>query len=83
MAIFITSATLFVDMSNGMTPERRTHAASNASTQSRRFGPYATIRRANEVAAYARSLGYNARVIYGGGLYSSSSPRVYYVDVWR
>lgn len=48
----------------------------------RRFGPYATIRRANEVANYARRLGYRAKVIYGGGLYSQSSPRVYYVDVW-
>jgi hypothetical protein len=41
-----------------------------------RLGPYATIRRANEVANEARRLGYNARVIpihaLGG----------YFVDVW-
>jgi hypothetical protein len=48
----------------------------------RRFGPYATLRRANEVANYARRRGYRAKVIYGGSLYSYSSPRVYYVDVW-
>jgi hypothetical protein len=41
----------------------------------RRYGPYATIRRANEVANYFRRLGYNARVITGGTLDS----RVYYV----
>jgi hypothetical protein len=46
--------------------------------RSRRLGPYATIRRANEVANYYRSRGYNAKVIYGGTLDS----RVYYVDVW-
>ena len=55
-----------------------------ANTQSRRFGPYATLRRANEVANYARRLGYNARVVYGGSLYGSGDySRVYYVDVWR
>ena len=46
--------------------------------RSRRFGPYATIRRANEVANIYRRRGYNAKVIYGGTLDS----RVYYVDVW-
>lgn len=45
-----------------------------------RFGPYATLRRANEVANYARSLGYNAKVIYAGSyIYDTRS---YYVDVW-
>jgi hypothetical protein len=43
-----------------------------------RYGPYATIRRANEVANYYRRRGFNARVIYGGTLEN----RVYYVDVW-
>jgi hypothetical protein len=52
----------------------------SARFQSRRFGPYATLRRANEVANYARSLGYNAKVIYGGSLYYGT--REYYVDVW-
>lgn len=45
---------------------------------SRRFGPYATLRRANEVANYARRRGYRAKIIYG----SISYTRVYYVDVW-
>lgn len=45
-----------------------------------RFGPYATLRRANEVANYARNLGYNAKVIYAGSyIYDTRS---YYVDVW-
>jgi hypothetical protein len=44
----------------------------------RRYGPYVTIRRANEVANYFRRRGYNARVITGGTLDS----RVYYVNVW-
>ena len=38
------------------------------------LGPYATIRRANEVAAYYRSLGYNASAPYHNG-------NGYYVDV--
>lgn len=46
--------------------------------RSYRFGPYATLRRANEVANYARSLGYNAKIIYSYYDYS----RAYYVDVW-
>ena len=47
--------------------------------QSRRFGPYATLRRANEVANYARRLGYNAKIFYSYVEYS----RAYYVDVWQ
>jgi hypothetical protein len=47
--------------------------------RARRFGPYATLRRANEVANYARRSGYRAKVIYGG-VYDYN--RVYYVDVW-
>lgn len=46
----------------------------------RRFGPYATLRRANEVAAYARSKGYRAKVIYAGSIIYGT--RSYYVDVW-
>lgn len=46
----------------------------------RRFGPYATLRRANEVAAYARSKGYRAKVIYAGSIIYGT--REYYVDVW-
>ena len=49
-------------------------------TTSRRFGPYATLRRANEVANYARRHGYKAQVIYAGCLYCGT--REYYVDVW-
>lgn len=52
--------------------------ANSLRIKSRRFGPYATLRRANEVANYARSLGYNAKVIYGSVDYS----RAYFVDVW-
>ena len=44
----------------------------------RRYGPYATIRRANEVANQYRRGGYNAQVIYAGTL----EFREYYVDVW-
>lgn len=47
----------------------------------RRFGPYATLRRANEVANYARRQGYKAKVIYGGSFVYGT--RRYYVDVWR
>jgi hypothetical protein len=49
-----------------------------AQVQSGRYVPYATIRRANEVANYFRSLGFDAQVIYGGTL----DCREYYVDVW-
>lgn len=38
------------------------------------FGPYATIRRANEVANYFRGLGYSAIVYHNGD--------GYYVKVW-
>ena len=59
----------------------RSFAAAGKIAKARRFGPYATLRRANEVANYARSLGYNAKVIYGGSMYYYGS-REYYVDVW-
>jgi hypothetical protein len=39
------------------------------------LGPFATIRRGNEVANYARSLGYSASAPYHNG-------DGYYVDVW-
>lgn len=38
------------------------------------YGPYATMRRANEVANYARSLGYSAVAYHNGD--------GYYVRVW-
>jgi hypothetical protein len=38
------------------------------------FGPYATMRRANEVANYFRSLGYSAIAFHNGD--------GYYVRVW-
>jgi hypothetical protein len=47
--------------------------------RARRFGPYATLRRANEVANNARRYGYRAKIIYGYVDYT----RAYYVDVWR
>lgn len=52
---------------------------SSSLQRSRRFGPYATIRRANEVANTARRRGYKAKVIYGWYM----GTRMYYVDVWR
>ncbi len=55
--------------------------AESAKVQSRRLGPYPTLRRANEVANYARRQGYKAKVIYGGSLIYGT--RKYYVDVWR
>jgi len=45
-----------------------------AQAQSGRYGPYATARRANEVASYFRSRGYNAQVFPEWG--------AYYVNVW-
>lgn len=52
----------------------------SAVSRQRRFGPYATLRRANEVANYARRRGYRAKVIYGGSYIYGT--RQYYVDVW-
>ena len=45
-----------------------------ARAQNAVFGPYATMRRANEVANYARSLGYSAVAFHNGN--------GYYVRVW-
>ena len=45
-----------------------------ARAQTARYGPYATARRANEVAYHFRSLGYNAQVFPEWG--------AYYVSVW-
>jgi hypothetical protein len=55
-------------------PDRST-AGNMLQFQSGRYGPYATIRRANEVANYFRSFGLRAEVINGGNW-------EYYVDVW-
>jgi hypothetical protein len=55
-------------------------SAASAVSRQRRFGPYATLRRANEVANYARRRGYRAKVIYGGSYIYNT--RQYYVDVW-
>jgi hypothetical protein len=52
----------------------RSTALELAQVQPGRYGPYATIRRANEVANQFRRLGYNAQVIPVWG--------EYYVDVW-
>lgn len=54
--------------------------AESVEARQRRFGPYATLRRANEVANYARRRGYRAKVIYGGSYIYGT--RQYYVDVW-
>jgi hypothetical protein len=43
-------------------------------TQATRFGPYATARRAQEVANYYINQGYNAQWFHNGD--------GYYVDVW-
>ncbi len=45
-----------------------------ARVQTARYGPYATARRANEIAHHFRSLGYNAQVYPEWG--------AYYVSVW-
>jgi hypothetical protein len=45
-----------------------------AQVQTARYGPYATARRANEIASYFRSRGYNAQVFPEWGSY--------YVSVW-
>jgi hypothetical protein len=45
-----------------------------------RYGPYATLRRANAVARYLRLRGYNARVVYLGSL--ALGTRRYAVNVW-
>lgn len=50
-----------------------------AAQQPGRYGPYATIRRANEVANYFRDQGFNARVL---PLNWSIGDPVYVVDVW-
>ena len=64
-------------------PEVRSGSAPSTTNvafqQTRRFGPYATLRRANEVANYARRLGYKAKIFYSYVEYS----RAYYVDVWQ
>lgn len=57
------------------------HPTTAAAVQrARRYGPYATLRRANEVANFARQNGYKAKIYYGG-VYDTN--RTYYVDVWR
>lgn len=59
----------------------RINTVENTQRRSRRFGPFATLRRANQVVRYARKRGYKAKVIYAGCLYCGT--RKYYVDVWR
>ena len=51
-----------------------------ALSQSRRFGPFATVDRANQVANYFRRMGYNASIHYAGSYLAGT--REYYVDVW-
>jgi hypothetical protein len=52
----------------------RPEAIQLAQVQRGRYGPYPTARRANEVAGYFRSLGYNTQVYPEWG--------AYYVSVW-
>jgi hypothetical protein len=52
----------------------RPEAIQLAQVQRGRYGPYATARRANEVAGYFRSLGYNTQVYPEWG--------AYYVSAW-
>jgi hypothetical protein len=59
-------------------PQTTPHAT--ALSQSRRFGPFATVDRANQVANYFRRMGYNARIYYAGSYLAGT--REYYVDVW-
>ena len=54
--------------------------AKSSKARSWRFGPYATLDRANQVANYARSRGYKAGIYYGGSIIYGT--REYYVDVW-
>ena len=47
----------------------RSHAMELAQAQTGRYGPYATIRRANEVANYFRNLGLSAQLYPEQGAY--------------
>ena len=55
--------------------------AKSSKARSWRFGPYATLDRANQVANYARKRGYKAGIYYGGCF--ECGTRAYYVDVWK
>jgi len=55
-------------------PTRTEANAEVVEVQSGRYGPFATMRRANEVAIYFRSRGYNAHAYPEWGSY--------YVNVW-
>lgn len=79
--VFGSSLAMFPVRSEAGNASGNTVTAESSKFQSRRFGPYATLRRANEVANYARRQGYKAKVIYGGSLIYGT--RKYYVDVWR
>jgi hypothetical protein len=77
LATLLVGSSLAVASARGNALESST-AVELTQARMRRYGPYVTIRRANEVAYYFRRRGYNARVITGGTLGS----RVYYVNVW-
>jgi bifunctional N-acetylglucosamine-1-phosphate-uridyltransferase/glucosamine-1-phosphate-acetyltransferase GlmU-like protein len=62
-----------VQVEAGALPQSAAHVE-RAQFASTVLGPYATIRRANEVANYARSLGYSAFVYPNGD--------GYYVRIW-
>ena len=74
--LFSAVAMLALGSSLATVPTLAEAAVSEGSVVARtgRYGPYATARRANEVAYYFRSLGFNAQVYPEWG--------AYYVNVW-
>jgi hypothetical protein len=75
--LFSAMAMLALGSSLATVPTRAEAAETSESVQlaqTGRYGPYATARRANEVAYYFRSLGFNAQVYPEWG--------AYYVNVW-
>jgi hypothetical protein len=68
---FLTTVPAHADLGRG---EQHSMRAESAQAMVMIYGPYATIRRANEVAAEARSLGFSAVVYHNGD--------GYYVKVW-
>jgi hypothetical protein len=66
---FLTAVPVHADLGKG-----KQHSMRAESAQVMVYGPYATIRRANEVANEARSLGFSALAYHNGD--------GYYVKVW-
>ena len=74
--LFSAIAMLALGSSLATVPTRAEAAVSEGAVVARagRYGPYATARRANEVALHFRSLGFNAQAYPEWG--------AYYVNVW-